>query len=678
MGIIEDILNDFDTKGFESWLHIEPHCRSEDLSQGIEACTADPLWMLARQWQMGEFKGEDNGSPIQVKVSHRTDEINEVKLGEGRPIDLANAPPLEAIVERESVEMDWRTRVMVGQQFERLLRSKFDNDADAVICEYRKKFPVERPASSEEVDVDRATMRFLQLMEGRAIDGGKLLEKIQEGTVPPLPDGVSVGKNMLEKAHQEVMDWFDRLYTVPEDGEGSAWQSQRLEYKSKVSSFNGGYLFSWDEIPGNDNEKLIDFLKQNYNLDWLREEKIDKIDNDKIIKVSVENNYLSLSLNNQNTKVNLKIDDGRNDEFIVKTENGKLNIYNGGKTSLVAPEYRNGELDWYHFMVEGVPEPFNGNFNTSHFTPTCIEIPGMPVRRWWEFEDGNVDLGDLNVESVDLAKMALMDFVFVYGDDWFLVPLTVPIGSLTRINEIEVNDVFGVKTPITKRSRDSDGESLDHWDMFSLSRAGHPAEAGRDDFLFIPPVLSFREESKPFEEVHFMRDEGANMVWAEEYMVRNGLGNPVEGFDAQNERREREMEGPSTGASQENSSMPVYRLAGTVPDNWIPYVPVHAGKSGLKDIDELFSIRLRQAEMMSKDNDHEPMTSILNRGDLKWINEESVPRAGVKVQLTKQRVRWIDGKTYVWLGRKVVTGKGEESSGLRFDIINYGSTKKKE
>ena len=183
---------------------------------------------------------------------------------------------------------------------------------------------------------------------------------------------------MLDKAHKDVMDWFDRLYTVPEDGEGSAWQSQRLEYKSKVSSFNGG------------------------------------------------------------------------------------------KTSLVAPEYRNGELDWYHFMVEGVPEQLNGNFNTRCFTPTCIEIPGMPVRRWWEFEDGNVDLGDLNVESVDLAKMALMDFVFVYGDDWFLVPLTVPIGSLTRSNEIEVNDVFGVKTPITKRSRDSDGSPLDHWDMLTV------------------------------------------------------------------------------------------------------------------------------------------------------------------------------------------------------------------
>ena len=79
--------------------------------------------------------------------------------------------------------MDWRTRVVVGQQFERLLRSSFGINADAVICEYRKKFPVERPAGGNEVD--RATMRFLQLMEGRVIDGGVLLEKIRKDQLSP-------------------------------------------------------------------------------------------------------------------------------------------------------------------------------------------------------------------------------------------------------------------------------------------------------------------------------------------------------------------------------------------------------------------------------------------------------------------------------------------------------------
>ncbi|KAB2948279.1 MAG: Patatin-like phospholipase [Candidatus Methanoperedens nitroreducens] len=87
------------------------------------------------------------------------------------------------------------------------------------------------------------------------------------------------------------------------------------------------YLFSWDEIPGNDSVRLIDFLKKNYNIDWLKTAKIEKIDDNKTIRASVEGNYLSLSLNNEKNKANLKIDDVRTDEFIAKKEDdGTLNI----------------------------------------------------------------------------------------------------------------------------------------------------------------------------------------------------------------------------------------------------------------------------------------------------------------------------------------------------------------
>ncbi|MCZ7400711.1 MAG: hypothetical protein O8C61_00645 [Candidatus Methanoperedens sp.] len=93
----------------------------------------------------------------------------------------------------------------------------------------------------------------------------------------------------------------------------------------------GKYLFSWDEIPGNDDVRLIEFLNQNFGIDWVKTAKLEKIDNDKTIKVSTEKNYLSLRLNDEKTNVNLKIDDIRTDEFIVKVENGKLNIYQDNK-----------------------------------------------------------------------------------------------------------------------------------------------------------------------------------------------------------------------------------------------------------------------------------------------------------------------------------------------------------
>jgi hypothetical protein len=50
------------------------------------------------------------------------------------------------------------------------------------------------------------------------------------------------------------------------------------------------YLFSWDEIPGNDNVRLLDFLKQKFSIDWVKKAKIEKIDNDMTIRVSTEKN----------------------------------------------------------------------------------------------------------------------------------------------------------------------------------------------------------------------------------------------------------------------------------------------------------------------------------------------------------------------------------------------------
>lgn len=102
------------------------------------------------------------------------------------------------------------------------------------------------------------------------------------------------------------------------------------KFQSTINSrTNVLYLFSWDKIPGSDNERLLDFLKKNFGVDWVRRAQIKKIDHNTIFaNTAYTKNYLFLSLNNKKTKVNLEIGDGRTDEFIVKTENDMLNIYN--------------------------------------------------------------------------------------------------------------------------------------------------------------------------------------------------------------------------------------------------------------------------------------------------------------------------------------------------------------
>jgi hypothetical protein len=53
-----------------------------------------------------------------------------------------------------------------------------------------------------------------------------------------------------------------------------------------------------------------------------------------------------------------------------------------------------------------------------------------------------------------------------------------------------------------------------------------------------------------------------------------------------------------------------------------------------------------------------------------YLCEEEVPRAGAVVTGAFQRTRWYDGKIITWYGRKKTTGRGEGSSGLKFDYIS--------
>ena len=98
-------------------------------------------------------------------------------------------------------------------------------------------------------------------------------------------------------------------------------------------SLNDSYLFRWGEIPGNDDDRLIDCLKDIFKVEWAKTENINKIDNGKTIIVSNQEKIISLKLNDEKTKVNLEINGIRLHEFTVITKNDELNIYNNSISS---------------------------------------------------------------------------------------------------------------------------------------------------------------------------------------------------------------------------------------------------------------------------------------------------------------------------------------------------------
>lgn len=86
-------------------------------------------------------------------------------------------------------------------------------------------------------------------------------------------------------------------------------------------------LFSWDDIPGNDSKRLIGFLEKDLEINWAKNATIKKAEGNKTINVSEGKNLVTLKLNKEGNNVTLNISNGKTYEYVLKEENGKLNIY---------------------------------------------------------------------------------------------------------------------------------------------------------------------------------------------------------------------------------------------------------------------------------------------------------------------------------------------------------------
>jgi hypothetical protein len=86
--------------------------------------------------------------------------------------------------------------------------------------------------------------------------------------------------------------------------------------------------FSWDSVPGKDNEELIRFLMADLDIDWVENAEIRKSNDGMIISISnFGENLAKIKMDEYKKKAILKTSDGRTYNLKVKTENGKLNIY---------------------------------------------------------------------------------------------------------------------------------------------------------------------------------------------------------------------------------------------------------------------------------------------------------------------------------------------------------------
>lgn len=550
--------------------------RGAGIDEGLAMRLHDPLWMISRQWQFGEFTHENVASPVWVEVDlevHPVDQWRPADAETWTAYDVLGAP-LERLVEEHEGGPTPRLALEGGLRLRRALAAA-GHQADLPSFAARCPFPTTSLADPLDAQVrsglpdGRALVSCLRAL---ADDGDRAAEVAVLEALGPL---ASTPAQLAAVAEDWLAWWRDRAPAVL-PAALDAWDETRFEHR---------------------------FALRSQALEGLE---------------------------------------------------------------LRATEYAGGRLDWSAVDSSGHADPVpDAPLHHRVAIPAPARFGGMPAPRLWEMEDARFDPGSIDAAPIDLGRLMLVAFATVYGNDWFVLPVRLPVASLSRVVRFAVHDTFGGTTELTQLAADQDG-----WNLFALTDTDQVLEPDQErptsPWFFLPPSLPASLESAPVDVVSLLRDEMANVAWAVESTVRDDQGRRLDRFASWAARRGAELE--AAEAAPGAGLAPLYRVTSEVPDHWFPLLP--------EQLADLESVRLRLVPFTRLVDgvpvDDAPIGTLLPPVGA-WVHEEEVPRSGTQVVRTWQHARWYGGTRHVWAARRRLTGSGEGDSGLRFDQLETDS-----
>lgn len=581
-----------DKNAFLFWSRLAPEPENEDVAEALRCEVRDPLWLLGRQWQMGEFRAEDAGTAAYSHVIAHTTPLQHFSAPGHPPVQLARETPLDAAIERIVPEFDLSMRVETSREWRKLLFKANKQEAWKAFCR-NPLLQFKIPAQA--FDPDNAELRayyhepyaqtLAALGHGRTLDGAKLYEEL---TTRKASEFLSVDDPAVNELGKQWLAWVqERLSIAPANG-ALCWNASRLEYRANAAAI----------------------------------------------------------LPNETTAF------------------------------LQAPEHNGQSMNWYTWQEASALDTPDGALNEqavqthrSTLMPTPVTFPGMPRARWWEMEDSTIDLSNVRASKTDTGLLLMAEFSLLFSNDWLLTPLSLPAGVLSKIKSIRVTDVFGIQSIISQQYAAAPNPG---WRLLQVGASV------LDGWLWLPPVNSARLQGEPIEEIRFIRDEMANLCWAIEKTVPDGLGGSIEGAATALGLETWLQNLAISGAEPPPAAIPSeiadfkYRIGNTVPPNWIPFIPFRPDANNAQ-------IVLRRAAMPRLIDGQtptriRPRTPLLRHtmasGNARYdIQEEEIPAMGATVRSVWRRTRWLDGRTVTWLAREKSLGKYPESSGLQFDQL---------
>lgn len=643
------------------WTRLEPRTRDTKLDRVLRAEVHDPAWMLCRQWQVGEFQGEDAGSPVDAFIEWELDEMSRFRLGEDPAVDRGPPDPSSPLQTGQNTSIDWDVKQLTtvlstleDHRNEQASGGSKPGPARSALKTYLD--PSRRSGGATTVGTRRSELGYLTdalLSHPSKSSKVSFFERATHYLNTQASSNTSVGSTSISTFVSELKNYVDgsagktaplQVYSTLLFGgsEGTTRhllavmgfaQNAATAAKSRRKSGSSSKSGSGDANPPQDydgqplevlvereavatgldadetpsathrseaGQQFLRFLADNDYTDGgaaytagdfgdaddrfvlsAPDEPLDAPDRRFAMVTdgrALDGHEVYLALSGNVTDVDTgkpkwsgggespPLPQGGSVDQDYKTAAASYvawyaDLYDepsgdegdawdhermeyqfqvatgpkDGEAVFRSAEYPGGTLDWYSFTHEpdtSLDPPDDDDLTTrksKHLVPTPVRYPGMPVPRWWEFEDAEVHLDDIPAGPEELSKMLLLDFSLVHSNDWFMIPMETPVGTLTRITNLTVTDTFGETTESINAVQDADWNTFMHHGLpEDVTDADESSGETGEPGLLVPPTLGDTLSIEPVERVTFSRDEMANMAFAVEERIESYAGDPLE------------------------------------------------------------------------------------------------------------------------------------------------------